>query len=79
MTNTDLARIINSEEVQKQLRRKGPKKSRRAPIKKNPLKNSQVMIRLNPYWQTFKRQQYLLQQRRLQEKAAKKGTVGGGK
>ena len=47
-----------------------PKKTRRAPIKKNPLKNSQVMIRLNPYWQTFKRQQYLIQQRRLKAKEA---------
>lgn len=48
MTNTDITRIINSDEVQSVCR---------APIKntfvrrqkKNPLKNKQTMLRLNPY------------------------------
>lgn len=66
MLNSDLSRIINSEEIQKQLRKKGydsmskiffyfclfvhrPSRSPRAPLKKNPLKNRQAMLHLNPY------------------------------
>jgi large subunit ribosomal protein L4e len=47
MENTDLARIINSDEVQSKLR---PKKPRRWVVrKKNPLKNKKAMEKLNPY------------------------------
>lgn len=48
MTNADLARIINSEEVQSAIR---PKKTqaRRSKVKKNPLKNFGKMMQLNPY------------------------------
>jgi len=48
MSNPDVSRIINSDEVQKLAR---PKKNRivQAPRKKNPLKNLGVMIKLNPY------------------------------
>lgn len=47
MTNADLGRIINSSEIQSAIR---PKKAqpRRAPVKKNPLKNVQALQRLNP-------------------------------
>jgi len=47
MTNTDLARIINSDEIQSVVRPAivGPK---RRTQKKNPLKNRNVMGRLNP-------------------------------
>merc|ERR1719161_1763131 len=47
MENADVARIINSSEVQSVLRPKleAPKKHT---IKKNPLKNPMVMARLNP-------------------------------
>merc|ERR1719265_3070504 len=47
MENADVARIINSEEVQSVLRPK-LEKPRKYAIKKNPLKNAQVMARLNP-------------------------------
>jgi len=48
MENADVARIINSTEVQSVLRPKmePPKK---APMKRNPLKNAEVMAKLNPY------------------------------
>merc|ERR1719240_1398531 len=62
MENADVARIINSDEVQSVLRPKleAPK---RFAVKKNPLKNPMVMARLNPG---------VLQRRELRKQAAKK-------
>jgi large subunit ribosomal protein L4e len=49
VNNADLARIINSDEVQSVLRPAGPRKTKRPHTqKKNPLKNKAVMARLNP-------------------------------
>jgi len=56
MTNSDLTRIINSDEVQGKvnpIRRNDTRKTNRQ--KKNPLKNFGVMVRLNPYAQVLKR------------------------
>lgn len=99
MIQTDLARLINSDEIQKVVR---PirlvqrlywlvrvvithvcvivcrRKDKRFAQKKNPLKNLNVMLRLNPYAQTFRRQQLLLQLRRKQEKAEKLEEKGSG-
>lgn len=58
MTNADLNRIINSEEVQSKLRPK-IRSVRTFKLKKNPLKNQQVMFRLNPYAKSQRRQQLL--------------------
>ena len=49
MTNPDLARIINSDEIQTVLRPAKSHRIRRPPIKKNPLRNLGVMLKLNPY------------------------------
>ena len=58
MTNADVGRIINSDEVQRVLRPKRlPIKHPR--LKKNPLKNDLVMFRLNPYAKTLKRKAIL--------------------
>jgi large subunit ribosomal protein L4e len=47
MTNPDLARLINSDEVQSVV--VAPKEGgRRAPLKKNPLKNLGALLKLNP-------------------------------
>lgn len=47
MTNPDLARLINSDEVQSVVA--APKEGgRRAPLKKNPLRNLGVLLKLNP-------------------------------
>uniref|UniRef100_A0A8B9QHM7 Ribosomal protein L4 n=1 Tax=Apteryx owenii TaxID=8824 RepID=A0A8B9QHM7_APTOW len=54
MTNTDLGRILRSQEIQKALR--APKKKiHRRVLKKNPLKNLRIMIKLNPYAKTMRR------------------------
>ncbi|NXX12447.1 RL4 protein, partial [Podargus strigoides] len=54
MTNTDIGRIMRSQEIQKALR--APKKKiRRRVLKKNPLKNLRIMIKLNPYAKTMRR------------------------
>lgn len=85
MLNTDLARIINSDEIQRSIRYKkwvdwwtlyclivtvNRPTPRRATMKKNPLRNLYVMLRLNPYTKSLRRQQLLLEQRRKREKQA---------
>jgi large subunit ribosomal protein L4e len=68
MTNPNLTRIINSDEIQSALRPRDISKHRRAPLKKNPLKNLGVMVRLNPYTPTKRRNQL----RQEKARAAKK-------
>eukprot|EP00889_Picochlorum_renovo_P003870 jgi/Picre1/30900/NNA_006259.t1 len=47
MTNPDLARLINSDEVQSVVA--APKEGgRKAPLKKNPLRNLGALLKLNP-------------------------------
>merc|ERR1711881_361338 len=59
MTNSDLPRIINSDEVQSRVvPAKSQQKFRR--IKKNPLKNLGSMVKLNPYALVQKRQGRLM-------------------
>jgi large subunit ribosomal protein L4e len=70
MTNTDLSRIINSDEVQRAVR--APKTpGRRRGQKKNPLRNLNVMLRLNPQVKSRRRQALLEQMRRKEEKQKK--------
>merc|ERR1719201_1684469 len=64
MENADVARIINSDEVQTVLRPK-IEKPKRFGLKKNPLKNPMVMARLNPG---------ILQKRALRARSHVKGT-----
>jgi len=54
MGNADVSRIINSDAIQSVLRpiAEAPKRSQ---LKKNPLKNINVMLRLNPYASVLKR------------------------
>lgn len=55
VSQSDLTRIINSSEIQSVLRApKGEARTKRgAVLKKNPLRNKQVLLRLNPYAATF--------------------------
>ena len=55
VANADLTRLINSAEVQAVVRpAKGGAKTKRAGVqKKNPLRNRQVLLRLNPYAKAF--------------------------
>lgn len=68
MIQTDLSRLINSDEIQKAVRPVKPK-DKRFSQKKNPLKNLNVMLRLNPYAKTLRRQQLLLEMQRKKDKA----------
>jgi large subunit ribosomal protein L4e len=70
MTNSDITRLINSDEVQSKCRdqKKTPKGSRQ---KKNPLKNLGVKVRLNPYALSVRRSELLAQERRAAGKANK--------
>ena len=70
MVNADLARIINSDEVQSVVR-PIKKDVKRAPLKKNPLKNLNTMLRLNPYAKTAKRMALLAEEQRLKSKKEK--------
>merc|ERR1711990_224638 len=59
MTNSDLPRVINSDEIQSRVKpAQSQAKFRR--IKKNPLKNLGSMIKLNPYAAVLKRQGRLM-------------------
>ncbi|KAJ8533970.1 hypothetical protein K7X08_007294 [Anisodus acutangulus] len=57
MVNADLARIINSDE--------------RATLKKNPLKNLNVLLKLNPYVKTARRMSLLAEAERVKAKNGK--------
>ncbi|WP_395241715.1 hypothetical protein, partial [Salmonella sp. s51933] len=62
MKNSDLARLINSEEIQ-QVVRPVKLRAKRAQLKKNPLKNLGVMLKLNPHAKSTKRAAILAQER----------------
>ncbi|XP_045806275.1 60S ribosomal protein L4-like [Trifolium pratense] len=70
MVNSDLTRIINSDEVQSVVR-PVKKDVKRATLKKNPLKNLNVMLRLNPYAKTAKRMALLAEAERVKAKKEK--------
>lgn len=55
MTNADLARLINSDEIQTVSRAPKAASGRHAPLKKNPLKNLGTMLKLNPYAKVARR------------------------
>jgi len=70
MSNSDVTRLINSDEVQSKVR--APIKSRKRSIrKKNPLTNLGALVRLNPYALSLRRSEILAERRRATAKAAK--------
>ncbi|MCI4379216.1 hypothetical protein PGIGA_G00225280 [Pangasianodon gigas] len=70
MTNTDLGRILQSEEIQKALRAPNKKIERRI-LKKNPLKNLRIMMKLNPYAKTARRHAILKHKPEIKAKMLK--------
>uniref|UniRef100_A0A8C0N530 Large ribosomal subunit protein uL4 C-terminal domain-containing protein n=1 Tax=Canis lupus familiaris TaxID=9615 RepID=A0A8C0N530_CANLF len=60
MLNTDLSRILKSPEIQRALQAPRKKIHRRV-LKKNPLKNLGIMLKLNPYAKTMRRNTILRQ------------------
>jgi large subunit ribosomal protein L4e len=70
MANSDITRIINSDEVQSKVKAAITTIVKRR-IKKNPLKNLGVKVRLNPYALSIRRSELLAQERQVANKAAK--------
>mmetsp|Transcript_32363 Transcript_32363/g.103186 ORF Transcript_32363/g.103186 Transcript_32363/m.103186 type:complete len:399 (+) Transcript_32363:1940-3136(+) len=72
MTNSDLASIINSDEIQSVLNApKENNKERPRQAKKNPLKNLAHMLELNPYYETYRNSELRALAARKEAKAAK--------
>lgn len=69
IANPDIARIINSDEVQSVVRPAKANRQKRAPLKKNPLRNAQIMLRMNPYAAVIRRAETVAQLRRAAGKA----------
>ncbi|XP_017758063.1 PREDICTED: 60S ribosomal protein L4 [Eufriesea mexicana] len=67
MANTDLSRLLKSEEIRKVLRAPR-KKVVRSAKKLNPLTNTRAMLRLNPYAAVLKRAAILTAKKRQQER-----------
>jgi len=68
LTNADVTRIINSDEIQSALRAKIPQQKIHT-RKKNPLKNLGFMIKLNPHAKTLKRRDLLAKEKRDKKKS----------
>jgi len=69
MSNTDLARLIRSDEIQAVVR--APNKVvKRKTTKHNPLKNTRALLQLNPFAAVEKKNAVLNQERRIRIKAA---------
>jgi len=69
IANSDITRIINSDEIQSKLR---PAQTTvvRASLKRNPLKNFSAMLRLNPYALTVRKTAQLTEAARKKARAA---------
>ncbi|GBL86898.1 60S ribosomal protein L4, partial [Araneus ventricosus] len=67
MTSTDLARMLKDPRIRKVMRPAVTKVQRHI-LKKNPLKNIRVMMKLNPYAAVLRRKQYLHDEKKKKEK-----------
>lgn len=67
LTNADLNRVINSDEVQSVLNFK--KQVKPHPIRRNPLKNMRFLAKLNPHGLAVRRQSIVSSQERQKKKA----------
>ncbi|XP_057849651.2 large ribosomal subunit protein uL4z-like [Cryptomeria japonica] len=70
MVNSDLARIVNSDEVQSVVR-PIQRDVKRKPLKKNPLKNLGALLKLNPYAKTARRMALLAEAERVKARHEK--------
>lgn len=72
ISNPDLPRLINSDEIQAVVRPAGQAIVKRPYTqRKNPLKNTGVLVRFNPYAQTLRRREILAEQARKEGKVTK--------
>merc|ERR1712107_250941 len=70
MANTDLSKLLKSEEIRKVLRAPNRKIVKAARTKTNPLKYIKAMLELNPYAAVVKKNAELLADKNLAKKAA---------
>jgi len=70
ITNADLSRVINSDEIQSVVRPR-TEKPKKAEVRRNPLKNMTRLAKLNPHAITHKRNEHVAKERRAAEKAAR--------
>jgi len=70
MTNSDLSKLLKSEEIRKVLRAPNKKIVKAKKTKANPLKNIKAMLKLNPYAAVTKKNLELNSQKNLAKKAA---------
>jgi len=64
LSNADLQRLVNSDEIQNAVRPAKARKTRPAHRKKNPLSNLGVLLKLNPYAKTVRRRTILSSQKK---------------
>jgi len=70
MVNSDLARIVNSDEIQSVVKPIN-REIKRKPLKKNPLKNLGSLLKLNPHAKTARRMALLAEEQRAKAKQEK--------
>merc|ERR1712042_349220 len=70
MANTDLSKLLKSEEIRKVLKAPNRKIVKAARTKTNPLKNIKAMLELNPYAAVVKKNAELLADKNPAKKAA---------
>ena len=70
MANTDLSKLLKSEEIRKVLRAPNKKVVKAKKTKANPLKNIRAMLKLNPYAAVTKKNAELLAAKNIAAKAA---------
>jgi len=64
LSNADLQRLVNSDEIQNAVRPAKARRTRPAHRKKNPLSNLGVLLKLNPYAKTVRRRTILRSQKK---------------
>lgn len=78
MTNADVTRLINSDEVQSVVNAPKESGAKHYMLKKNPLKNLGAMIKLNPQAASARRNAILLSERRAKERAERLAKLRAG-
>jgi large subunit ribosomal protein L4e len=78
LTNSDLTRLINSDEIQSIVKEPKTRTRTHMPLKKNPLKNLGALLKLNPYAKTERRQQLALEGQRRKAKGEKLDKIRKG-
>lgn len=78
MANADVARLINSDEVQSVVRPPKEAAIKSRPLKKNPLRNLGALVKLNPHAAVTRRNAILAAERRGKQRAEKLAKLRAG-